>query len=326
LIPILTSFLCSHNQTIVTKSSELFSIIKEKILDELFEVNQEIIVSMGDDLNMILGMKNNVQNSFNQMKNKLEEELDKFKKNLVNIERECSLLSDKIGVTTGKSSTFFKRNTRKGSHPDFNQRDVNESLSNINEFEIKDVEIKPNKTNKISSRNSERDNSEIIINDNDNLKICNKTVSSNSIATINVNNNNKKFAIAEKNFFKDEKARSYNKTSFSPLDSNQIRFLFKGFIGEEDDNFNFEEKLSSGIYSMNFYKNIYTKYNGLTETLACKRKHVCIKLLQILKLFVRVFHKFYLLVARYRVRRIEKDNYFLRIQNKNEGPYLRKNL
>jgi hypothetical protein len=86
-------------------------------------------------------------------------------------------------------------------------------------------------------------------------------------------------------FFKNKKITVFNKKRISPLDPNQIRFLFKGFFGEDDDCFNFEE-LNDGLYSKKFYKNVYNKYNGLTESLATKRKHVCIKLLQILKLFV----------------------------------------
>ncbi len=253
----------------------------------MFETSQEVFLSKGDGLNINTNLKNNLQLSLEEMKKKIEDDLEGFKKIQMNINRESSILSEKIGFKTAKSNSLLKRNTRKRSYQDLSIHDVNESLSNINDFDIKGIEARK-KGILISAGNSDREITEIIINENgncnfdDNVKICNKNVSSSSMNTLNLNSNNK-FTFTGKSFFNNEKVLINNKRKFSPLDPNQIRFLFKGFIGEDEE---IEEKLSGGIYSRNFYKNIYTKYNGLTETLAFKRKHVCIKLLQILKLFV----------------------------------------
>ena len=78
------------------------------------------------------------------------------------------------------------------------------------------------------------------------------------------------------------------------LDSFQMKFLFKDFIQEDvtdssSTSSDFKDKLKDGIYSENFYQNVYNKYNGLSESLANKRKHVCLKLLNILRLIVGDF-------------------------------------
>jgi hypothetical protein len=77
--------------------------------------------------------------------------------------------------------------------------------------------------------------------------------------------------------------------SMKSLNSEEINFLFKGYLCDDSISCeaNFKEKLQSGEYSNNFYQNVYSKYNGLDKELANKRKHVCLKLLNILKLIVK---------------------------------------
>jgi hypothetical protein len=109
---------------------------------------------------------------------------------------------------------------------------------------------------------------------------------------------------------------SLNKKKLVPIDSYQLQFLFNDFIDKENQdsfefsksnsnisftsqnllkintinnkNIDFKQKLNSGIYGDNFYSSVYNKYNGLSESLANKRKHVCLKLLNILKLLVLI--------------------------------------
>jgi hypothetical protein len=259
-------------------------------------MNAEVIESMDEKLNLSLNsnLKNSLPITSDDYKKKLVDDLEKFINSNLTLDRENSFLNEKIPFNQINSNPRFKRITRKRSIYDISPVNADESFSNINELDLKSVEMSKRTRNLMSSGNSERDASDLILHEsekcnlNDNLKISKKTVSCDSIMTLNLNNhNNSKFTVNEKNIFKDKKEFTYKKKKFSPLDSNQIRFLFKGFFGEDEENLNIEEKQSSGIYSKNFYKNVYNKYNGLTESVACKRKHVCIKLLQILKLFVR---------------------------------------
>ena len=272
---------------VITKSSELFSIIKEKILEELFDVNYEFIGKCEESSYMFSNLKNPSDSAIEELKKLLENDLEKEKSN-VDFLRENSTKKEEAGL----SSRNHRKNIRKKSYLDISAQDMKESLSYINEFEIKSMEITKKNKNVTSSANSEKDTSDIIMNEidnkstlmTDNLKTFNKTFSSESVTASNLTKP-RKFSLPEKSFFKHKKIIVYNKKKISPLDPNQIRFLFKGFFGEDDDCFNFEE-LNGGLYSNKFYKNVYNKHNGLTESVATKRKYVCMKLLQILKLFV----------------------------------------
>lgn len=87
--------------------------------------------------------------------------------------------------------------------------------------------------------------------------------------------------------------KNFNKiprTCFKALNSKEAEFIFKGFISDEDNSeiVDIKEKINMGKYHTPFYENIYTKYNGLDERLAFKRKNVCLKLLSILKIIVSV--------------------------------------
>ena len=80
-----------------------------------------------------------------------------------------------------------------------------------------------------------------------------------------------------------------NKKQLAPFNDSQIKLLFKDFISDDlmdNSHLDFCYKLENGIYHEEFYQSVYNKYNGLTESLAHKRKHVCLKLLNILKLIV----------------------------------------
>lgn len=87
------------------------------------------------------------------------------------------------------------------------------------------------------------------------------------------------------------KMSALNKKKVPAIDSYQVKLLLKDFINLDDpeqqiDMNNEESNQNLTIYSENFYQNVYNKYNGLSESLANKRKHVCLKLLNILKLLV----------------------------------------
>jgi hypothetical protein len=86
--------------------------------------------------------------------------------------------------------------------------------------------------------------------------------------------------------------KAVNKKNIPQLDSFQMKLLFKDFITDENVSTesgsmcDFKDQLKDGVYCEHFYQNVYCKYNGLSESLANKRKHVCLKLLNILKLIV----------------------------------------
>ncbi len=74
------------------------------------------------------------------------------------------------------------------------------------------------------------------------------------------------------------------KKSLFPLDEEQMTHLFKGYLFNDEKNF--REKLRNGSFCDEFFKKTYNKYNNLTQNLAWKRKKVCKKLLNILKVLV----------------------------------------
>jgi hypothetical protein len=288
--------LYSHNQVIVTKSSELFSIIKEKVLDELFDMNLEVIGNISEKLisksSSNFNLKNKPLINSDEFSTKLLEDLEKFKKNYHSLQNDNSFLSD----NQMHPNSHFKRITRKKSNIDICPVDMNESFkfTNVNDLENNSLDLSRRKRNLINAESFERDPSDLFVHEkercnfSDNLKICNKTVSCDSIMTLNPNNlNNSKIKFNENHGYKDKKDLIYNKKKFSPLDSNQIWFLFRGFFVEDEEILNIEDRPINGFYTNSFFKNVYNKNNGLSERLACKRKHVCIKLLQILKIFVR---------------------------------------
>lgn len=259
----------------------------------MFDLNLEVIGNIHKKFISTSSSNFNLKNKpiiSDEFTTKLLEDLEKSKKAHWCLENENSFLPDH----QMRSNTQFKRITRKKSNGDICPVDFDESFNNNKYLENNSLDISRRKRNLIKSKSFERDPIDLLVHENercnlsDNLKICNKTVSCDSIMTLNLNNlNNSEIKFNENKVFKDKKDLIYSKKNFSPLDSNQIRFLFKGFFGENEENLNIEDRLINRFSSDNFFKNVYNKYNGLTERLACKRKHVCIKLLQILKLFVR---------------------------------------
>ena len=80
-----------------------------------------------------------------------------------------------------------------------------------------------------------------------------------------------------------EKDRS-TKQSLFPFDENQMKQLFKGYLFNDEKDC--REKLKNGSLCDEFYNKTYNKYNNLTQSLAWKRRKVCKKLLNILRIIV----------------------------------------
>jgi hypothetical protein len=259
----------------VTKSSELFSIIKEKILEEVFDLG------------------GGCQNTETFLKNKECEENhlvdDEFKKNLsrelieIKISRNNSTGNMDIELER-KQSTASLTNFRRKSKKDIEENKViieenNKKMELKNNTE-KDI-LKPTAVNKsvLNAKNKYPESS--------NLKNF-KNLKNNIPPTGTSDNTSKN--IPNSNIKNPNNTTFINKNNFSPFNSNQVKFLFKGFFGDDDnENFNFQEEISTGQFHQNFYNNVYNKYNGLPESFACKRKNVCLKLLQILELIVKIF-------------------------------------
>ncbi len=77
------------------------------------------------------------------------------------------------------------------------------------------------------------------------------------------------------------------KQSLFPIDENQMTQLFKGFLFNDVNDC--REKLKNGSLCDEFFKKTYNKYNNLTQNLAWKRRKVCKKLFNILKILVKPF-------------------------------------
>ncbi len=75
-----------------------------------------------------------------------------------------------------------------------------------------------------------------------------------------------------------------NHKKLFPFDSKQTTLLFKGYLFNEE--MDCTEKLQNGFYCNEFYQKTYNKFNNLDQGLAWKRKKVCKKLLNILRILV----------------------------------------
>ncbi len=80
-----------------------------------------------------------------------------------------------------------------------------------------------------------------------------------------------------------EKDNSIRKSLF-PFDEEQMTHLFKGYLFNEEKDC--KDKLRDGSICDEFFKKTYNKYNNLAQNLAWKRKKVCKKLFNILKVLV----------------------------------------
>jgi hypothetical protein len=256
LISVLTSFLSHKNSNISNKSNELISFIREKILSEIFEfenVPEEMarLLQQGQfyifDQDFKLELKSDLEK--NNKHNNTNRE------NLVSLSRKESLI-------------------RKESLPTRTSRQISEEIEeDIFSRKICASDYTKQNFNNIYMGNSintfipkkEFDNQ--IKKEQKNFSIPKNTNKSTSML-------NPLIAI--------------NKNKLPSLDDGQIRLLFKDFITDDMmDNSHFRCKLQNGIYGQEFYQTVYNKYNGLSESLANKRKHVCLKLLNILKLIVK---------------------------------------
>jgi hypothetical protein len=79
---------------------------------------------------------------------------------------------------------------------------------------------------------------------------------------------------------------SLSKASLIPFDSKQTSLLFKGYLYNEELQ-DCTEKVQTGQYCDEFYQKTYSKFNNLEQRLAWKRKKVCKKLFNILKILVK---------------------------------------
>lgn len=240
----------SHkNSSISFKSSELITFIREKILSEIFEFE-----NVTDELEKLLKYDQNYLIIDDDFTKKLIEDLDIAGNNLL-LTKKNSLKTDFLENTDNrehspKNDNNFRK-TRGASE------DKKETWKNFNPFS------EPLK----SAHNQEFQE-----------EISNINLSSDSHQDSKI-----------RNFHKFDYFNSTNKNKLSPLNEGQIKLLFKDFICDDlmdNSHLDFQCKLKNGIYSQDFYQNIYNKYNGLSESLANKRKNVCLKLLNILKKIV----------------------------------------
>jgi hypothetical protein len=74
----------------------------------------------------------------------------------------------------------------------------------------------------------------------------------------------------------------HHSAKLMPMNGKQVKLLFKDLFDEDID----FDKLLNGHCWDEFYKKTYSKFNNLEPKQASKRKKVCKKLLQILKILV----------------------------------------
>jgi hypothetical protein len=103
------------------------------------------------------------------------------------------------------------------------------------------------------------------------------------------NSNNNFDSLMTRKLFSINKKEVIN--SNLKFDFSELKLLFKDYIDEDYEILELNEILNS-FHIKYFYQNIYNKYNGLSESLANKRKKVCLKLLNIMKIIVRYNFKF----------------------------------
>ncbi len=339
MIPILTSFLSSKNSAISTKSSELISLIKEKVLSEIFELE-----NVEEDLRELFSTRipDRIDDEYKQKLFMDVKRLDGIYYQLHKRKEKDDEKSNALNSHNEMMDNRFRRNTRKLSslNDDFLCSDFfHRSLSR----ETNDCSISLKRDN--NSSNLSKNKKELGVEEkyeekgrkvlqpllplmqtlnpipsiqhtNQAYRECNINVNNHSCSTVKSSKNkfsNNKNSIKPKdeddlNLSSDSNKNissknisfnSVNKKKLPQLDSFQMKFLFKDFIEDNIQNINaesesdslndFKEQLKHGVYCENFYQNVYCKYNGLSQSHANKRKHVCLKLLNILKLIVRLY-------------------------------------
>ncbi len=257
MISVLTSFLSHKNSNISNKSNELITFIREKILSEIFEFE-----NVQEEMAKLLQQEQQFYKFDQEFKKELEKDLDQEVETGLNLKRKRTTRETVNNFSRKETSTRKETLSRRTSRQNIEEKD-------------EDIFTSKDGTN------------DVIINKSNNLNNCPNS------SLHNVEQKEyKREAFNLPKTIKKAPSRSssliaLNKNKLPSLDDGQIRLLFKDFISDDHmDNSHFRFKLQNGIYGHEFYQNVYNKYNGLSESLANKRKHVCLKLLNILKLIV----------------------------------------
>ncbi len=310
LIPILTSFLANKNQFVSIKASELFSIIKEKILSELFEYEKD-----EKSLKEFLNTRSELDSK--------ENELEEITKNLTMLIEKSNLGQNDFSLNKMNSNLSLGNSTRVESIQDINnfkfQRKTRKASSkfndeNLEKFYYNHNPINPNNINNHLKLNNKN---QMELSEKDMKSLTNEVIEDEEEFNKNENNFNLNEMLKDKNEQNEEKAEqkeNLNQTSnrklqiiinstpkitqshpnihllkkkrnLFPFNNQQINILFKGFLVDEKQTVD-DDKLKSAAYCDDFFKNIYSKFNGLPKRIAFKRKNVCLKLKQIFKYLV----------------------------------------
>jgi len=261
----------------------LISIIKEKILSEIFEFENDVEL-----LTRFLKLKP-CDSDFNNSISLYE--LENLTRHIDEVNGASQVLNSN-DIQTAKNN-FKERDTHEKiytTRPFKRSRrnlfnDSNKNLCNSSNFssqsrglsperEVTNYNYYPNELKEDMTANKKPHSHEVKFS-----KFKSPITDNNSVIVDYYDSNNSNF----------NRFRSVNKQKIPVISSYQMKLLFGEYIIDDDENSDFKETLNTGAYSENFYQNVYNKYNGLSKSLAIKRKNVCLKLLNILKLIVTIF-------------------------------------
>jgi hypothetical protein len=123
LVGILNSFALSKNELISIKATELFSLIKDKILNEIFNYEQE-----NKKLKEIFTNTNNNKNEFNINNTKAKESLTKSLDK--NIKKESLLANNLINSIEINKNDIFRKHSINDSNLNMKSTSINSNVSN----------------------------------------------------------------------------------------------------------------------------------------------------------------------------------------------------
>lgn len=315
IIGVLNTLLISKNNLVSIKASELFTIIKDKVISEIFEFEKD-----SQMLYELFNKKTDFDSKSDVEENMKEiiGKIDLCITDLPKLKKSTGFFSKNSETFSEFNSNIFKRNTRKSSTR--MDEDLEKLYTDLNTNNLLNINNKMEKENSVS----EKKNSEMkfmkLKTDSDDLKeIINfevkseptKKVSfsdfnqnknnnniSNNINISSINNSKSSQEEKENHSQKIQKNSNLNnntkllkkKRTLIPLNSQQTNLLFKGYL-YDDKIIMDDSKLKSGYYIEDFFKNSYSKVNGLPNNTAFKRKNVCLKLRHIFKNIVILFLK-----------------------------------